>query len=231
MRRIITTIVVLVALFVLVDRLTVLYAQHRVAVTVRHTEHLASTPDVKIHGFPFLTQLVRQRFGDVEVVVNGFTRGGRVTVDRIDVHLHDARVNLGDALGGGATRVPVKRVDGIVTIKYASLNRAHDGLTFSYAGAGAVRVTGGVSIAGQRITASATAGMVLISDGLSVAVNTVTGAGTLATAAVDAAVRRAFGVSTALPTLPFHFTLKSVRATSAGVEISGSATNVTLTTG
>jgi hypothetical protein len=51
------------------------------------------------------------------------------------------------------------------------------------------------------------------------------------TAVVDAAARRAFGVSTALPTLPFHFTLKSVRVTSAGVEVSGAATNVVLTTG
>lgn|SRR5437764_3617528 len=231
MRRLITTIVVLVAVFVLVDRVAVVYAEHRVASTVRKTENLATTPSVKIHGFPFLTQLVRQRFGDVEVVVKDFNRTGAVVVDRIDVHLHDARVNIGEALKGGGTRVPVRRVDGTATISYLSLNRAHDGLSFGYAGAGRVHVTGGVSVLGRRITASATARMVLAGDGFSAAVDSITGGATAAAATVDRTVRRAFGVSTPLPRFPFHFTLTSVRATSAGIEVSGSASNVVLTTG
>jgi hypothetical protein len=231
MRRIITTVVVLLAVLVLVDRVAVTYAQHRVATTLRNTEHLTSTPKVKIHGFPFLTQLARERFSDVEVIVTDFSRGRLVRIDRLDVHLRDARVNISEAVRGGATRVPVKRVDGTATIGYSSLSRVHDGLTFSYAGGDSVRVTGGISVAGQRVTASAIARMVLVSDGLSVAIDSVTGAGTAATAVIDAAARRAFGVSTALPTFPFHFTLNSVRATSSGVEVSGTASNVVLTTG
>jgi hypothetical protein len=228
MRRLITTVVVLVALFVLVDRVSVSYAEHRVATTLRDTEHLESTPSVTIHGFPFLTQLARGHFGDVEVVVNNFRRGAAIDVDRIDVHLRGATVSLSDALAGGATRVPVDRVDGTVTVSYASLSQVHPGLTFAYAGGGRVRVTGAVTVLGHRIQASGTGRMVLVSHGLSVVIDDVTGAGSAATAAINAAARRALGVSTALSTLPFHFTLSSVRATSAGIEISGTARDVTL---
>src|SRR3954464_3756232 len=125
MRRLISTVVVLVAVLVLVDRVAVLYAEHRVAAAVRNTEHLDSTPSVKIHGFPFLTQLAREEFGDVEVIVRDFGPAHAVDIDKIDVHLRDARVDIGDALGGTASRVPTRRIDGTVLIAFTTLNRAH----------------------------------------------------------------------------------------------------------
>jgi hypothetical protein len=231
MRRLITTVVVLIALLVLADRLGVLYAEHRVAVTLRNTENLGTSPTVKIHGFPFLTQLLRERFTDVEVIVNGFTRAGAVDFGRVDVHLHDARVSVGDVLAGGGTRVPVKRVDGTATIGYDAMNRAHHGLSFSYAGSNTIRVSGAVSISGRTVDAAGTGRMVLEANRLLVLVDSVTVTGNVIAGASDAAVRSAFSVRTALPTLPFHFTLRSVRATSAGIEVAGSADNVTLATG
>jgi hypothetical protein len=231
MRRVITTVVVLLALLVLADRLGVLYAEHRVAVTLRNTENLGTSPTVKIHGFPFLTQLLRERFSDVEVIVKGFTRAGAVDYDRIDVHLHDARVALGDALAGGGTRVPVKRVDGTAVVGYSALNRAHQGLSFGYAGSNTIRVSGAVSISGRTVDATGTGRMVLEGNRLLVLVDSVTVANGATVGAADAAARGAFAVRTALATLPFHFTLKSVRATSAGIEVAGSADNVTLATG
>jgi hypothetical protein len=207
-----------------------LYAEHRVAVAVRNTEQLGNTPKVKIHGFPFLTQMARQKFGDVEVVVRDFAPAHAVAFDKIDVHLRDARVDIGDALGGTASQVPTRRIDGTALIAFSALNRVHQGLNFGLAPGGRVKVSGGVMIAGQSVQASITGRMSLQGSTLAIGVDELSVASGALTSAIRSVVAKAVAVSTELPTLPFHFRLTSVRVTSAGVEISGSADNVTLAT-
>ena len=231
MRRLLTSLVVLLVLLVAADRLTSLYAEHRVATSLRDTETLGSTPSVHIHGFPFLTQLFRGHYDDVQVVAHDFTRADVVRIDSVDVHLHGVKLPLSDALSGSAKRVPVDHVDGVAVIAYSSLDRAHDGLTFSYAGTGRIKVTGGVSVLGQSVQAAATGRISLHGDAFVVSVDSVSVGGAQAPQAVTSVVSGAFGVTTSLPTLPFHFTLKSVRATARGIEIGGSADDIVLETG
>src|SRR4051812_42784911 len=118
MRRLIAIGVVLVALFVLADRLTLLYAENRIADELKSTEGLASTPDVNVRGFPFLTQVVAGDYSDIEVVISDYAPAHAIAFDRIDVHLHDAHLPMSDALAGNADRVPVRHVDGTAVIGY-----------------------------------------------------------------------------------------------------------------
>lgn len=223
MRRLIGAIVVLVTLFVLADRLTVGYAQRQVAKSVQQTERLASEPSVKIRGFPFLTQLVRGRYSDVDVTVRGYQRAPAIPLEELDVHLRGARVPLAQ-IRGTVSRVPVERVTATARIGYGAFGNAHAGLSFGYAGNNKVRVSGRVTVAGQPLRATATGRVRTVGNALSVVIDTVDPAG-----AAGAAAREVFGVRTPLPALPFHFRLTSVRATPAGIELTGSADNVVLT--
>jgi hypothetical protein len=182
---------------------------------------------VKIHGFPFLTQLLRQRFSDIEVTVDHYRNRG-LEADHLDVHLHGASIGLGDVTSGSGATVPVKHIDGVARLDYSTLNRLHNGLSFAYAGANQVRVTGSVTAGGVAVQASATGRVALDGDGFSVAIGSVSSPGNPVGSVIDAAIRRTFAVHTSLPSLPFSITLKSVRATSAGIEVSASADNVTL---
>jgi hypothetical protein len=231
MRRLLALLVVLLGLLVAADRLGVVYAQSRVASAVRQTEHLEADPTVQIHGFPFLTQLIGERFHDVEVIVKNYRRGNAIRVSRIDVHLRDVRV-AHSALTGKLDRVPVRRVDATALFSYADLTGAHQGLQFGYAGAGRVRVAGSVSAGGVRVAATAVGHVLLEANDFAVSVDSVSVAGVpdaALRAAAQAAVARAFAVVTTLPAFPFHFRLTSVRATGAGIEVAGSADNVVLT--
>jgi hypothetical protein len=226
-RLLIGTAVVVIALFVVVDRIGVRVAQNRVAADVRRTEHLSSDPSVKIHGFPFLTQMVRGRYSDIEVVINDYQTNHSVPIDRIDVHLHGTEVPL-SSVTGSVNRVPVHHVDAVVLFGFAALTSEHSGLRFSFAGGDQVRVSGSVHVGTLSVEASATGRVVLNGNSFGVSIDSVTVADGAARAAADAAVRRAFNVSTRVPSLPFHFHLTGVRATKSGIEVVGSADNVVL---
>ncbi|MFL6238259.1 MAG: DUF2993 domain-containing protein [Actinomycetes bacterium] len=209
MRKLIVAAVVVLALLFGLDRLTAVYASHRIATQLKQTEALSQTPSVTIHGFPLLTQVVHEQFQDVEVVVSDYTKTHVVTIKRIDVHLRHAHVNMTDALFGRTTTVPVQRVNAVVLIGYDALNRAHPALSFGYAGHGAVAVSGGIPFPGLHVGASITGHLTLNANKFSVGVGS-------------------FVVTTELPPLPFSFRLTSIRATSTGIEISGGADNVVL---
>src|SRR6266487_3442180 len=63
------TIIVVVALLVVLvglDRLAVFYVQGRIASEIQN-QGFPSKPDVTVHGFPFLTQVVSRHFQDVTI--------------------------------------------------------------------------------------------------------------------------------------------------------------------
>ena len=195
---------------------------------MRDTEHLASTPSVKIHGFPFLPQLASGRYRDVEVDVHDFRRGS-LTLRSIDVHLRHAYVPFTDVVGGSVSRVPVDEIDGTVVIGYADItSAARNGLTLSYAGHDTVRVIGSVTVGGAHLDAIGT-GQVLYQGGqLRVVVDNVSVNGHSAPAAVAAVARPAFTFAVGLPTLPFRIELRTLRMTSSGVAITAVGHRITL---
>lgn len=69
MRRFLTVIVVLVLLVVVVDRAAWWFAQGTIADQVQSEADLSSRPEVKVGGFPFLTQVLRGRYQQIDATL------------------------------------------------------------------------------------------------------------------------------------------------------------------
>ncbi|MDN3028776.1 DUF2993 domain-containing protein [Streptomyces sp. S.PB5] len=115
--------VILGGLFVIADRIAVNLAEDEVADKLRTTENLASTPDVSIKGFPFLTQVASGELDDTEVVIKDYeaatgTDNGRIRID-------DIRANFrGVAFSGDYSSATAATATGTATIAYDELLKA-----------------------------------------------------------------------------------------------------------
>lgn len=87
----VVTLVVVAAAAVVADRVAVNVAEDRAAEEVTRQLDVVGTPDVAIHGFPFLTQLLARSLDDVDAAAEGVTLEG---VDATDVRLSARDVGL-----------------------------------------------------------------------------------------------------------------------------------------
>jgi hypothetical protein len=211
MRRLPVLAVVLVALLIVVDRVAVGAADHLVAARIQTQENLPSRPAVSIAGFPFLTQAVRGRYDDVTLTVHHYDRAA-VRVDTIRVQLHGVHVSLGAVFSQHVSSVPVDSASARVLLSYDDLNAylRPKGITVSSDGDARVRVSGSVTVAGQRLTASGAATIDVTSDSL------VLHAANAATVAIP------------LSGLPFGIRLQSAKATNRGIEVTATAQGLVL---
>ncbi|NEB77506.1 DUF2993 domain-containing protein [Streptomyces sp. SID14478] len=72
LRILLIFVVIVGGLFVIADRIAVNVAEGKAADKVRSSEGLASTPDVSINGFPFLTQVAGGTLDDVEIRIKDY---------------------------------------------------------------------------------------------------------------------------------------------------------------
>ncbi|MFD5555001.1 DUF2993 domain-containing protein [Streptomyces sp. NPDC127068] len=97
LRILLIVAVILGGLFVAADRLAVFFAEDEAAGRLRTSEGLASTPDVSIKGFPFLTQ-----------AASG-------TLDEVEVSIKDYDANAGTGSGNGAKPVRIEKLTARMT--------------------------------------------------------------------------------------------------------------------
>jgi LmeA-like phospholipid-binding len=227
-----TTLVILVALAIVlgvVDRVGAHYAEQRIAQQV--TTQLAARditsapPEVTIVGFPFLTQVARGKYDEIELHLRDL-RGGVLPLPVLDVHAYDVRASL-SGLRDGTEKPVAARMTGAGTLSYASLVEAAGltGITLSGDGK-QLRLNGNVPVAGELHGAAT----VTVIDGkVRIQVTELT-AGNLSPAGqvlVDmykSKLARTFS----LPTLPFKLKLESVDPAPSGLQVSASATDVVL---
>jgi hypothetical protein len=112
-RRLVITLVVLVALFVVADFAAAAIFEHEVSQRAREEFGLADDPSVDVGGFSFLLQALSGEYDLVTVKATG------VPVKK----LHGVQAPLGDLISGSAT-VQVRAVDGSVKVKASDVNRA-----------------------------------------------------------------------------------------------------------
>jgi len=210
-RRIVIVVAVVVALLVVLDRVAVVAADRVVAARIQTQEHLQSRPSVSIGGFPFLTQALGGKYDDVTLTVHDFHRSV-VPVDTISVTLHGVHVPLGSVFSQHLSSVPVDSANARVLLTYANLNAylQPKGITVSAAGVARLRVTGSVTVGGQKLSASGTATIDVTSDSL--------------------LLRAANAVSIAVPLagLPFGIALQSAKATKQGIAVTATAQGLVL---
>jgi hypothetical protein len=216
-RKLLTALVVLAALLVAADRITVHYVDRSVADRMREDGQLDVTPDVDIRGFPFLTQALRGRYGHVDVHVRDLRRNG-VTVSRLDVAVLGAELPLSKV--GSATAVPVEGLRAPAVITYYELAHSSGlaGVTVAPAGNG-VAVTG--TVAG--VTATATSTLALRGDRVVVTARSIRGAG------VSLPLKGLLDFSVRIPALPYGLHLDSAVARPDGVHLAASSGRTVLT--
>jgi hypothetical protein len=88
-------VIVLVGLFVAADRIALSLAEDKAAAALQSSQGLRHKPDVSVEGFPFLTQLLGNRFGEIIVTANDVPVGSNqeLTIQRVTLDLHDVTVS------------------------------------------------------------------------------------------------------------------------------------------
>lgn len=232
MRKAVIFLLVVVVILLALDRAGVRVADSQIASRVQKSQGLDSNPEASIKGFPFLTQVLRGRYGEVDVAVKDVTRNG-LTVDRVSVHAHGVSVPLGQLVSGSVREVPVDHAEGQVTLGFGHLNsyiNARLGKVLRVSAHGdKLQLTGTLPFP-PRVSLSADAN-------IDVAGNSIT----LRPAALDAVLAKVPGaqlarglieqfLTVALPIsqLPFGIRLRRAVVTSDAVVIAASATGLTL---
>lgn len=234
LRALLAFVVVLGVLFVAVDRLAWYTARQVLASRIQKAEHLSDRPQVGLPGFPFLTQVARQRYTELDVTANNVLAQG-ITLSQVHARLFGLRVPTSALLAGHLRAVPVDRVDASALVSWSALDAAlasHD-ITVGPAGGGRVRLAGPLSIAGQRYDARATAsvrfgGDTLLVTATSVDVTTPGVASGLVSGVVRALAKAQLRYQIPLSGLPFGLTVDTVRVGNDGVAVAASAGRVVI---
>ena len=228
LKRLLVFVAVLGGLAALADRGLAVVAGNATASQIRTHEGLREDPDVTFQGFPFVTQAVRGEFREVDVTVRDLVRGG-VTIDRIDASLHGVKVDLGEALNGRVSAVPVEEGTATMRLTYGDLSaflatrpgnirlvprdgRVYVVSSFGIPGVGQVDVEGT-----PAVRTTGTSVRVTVSNMRAVAGN----ATLTASLAAQAAARASFTVP--LKELPFGIEVRSAELTDDALVVTATA--------
>jgi hypothetical protein len=228
-RRLLLAVVILAGVLVAADRITLVVAERAAATTIQRSQHLNSAPSVTVAGFPFLTQLATGDFSKISVRADGVQAGSgsrALRIARVEVVLH--RVHVPRDL----SRVEADSATATGTISYADLSKTL-GITMGYGGlshgAGRVRATASVTVAGQQISGTISAGVQLSGSDLEFVDPQLGVDGSSIPAAAVPLLQSVFGAPLSLASLPFGVKVTGVHATAQGVTIDLSGADLVYT--
>ena len=222
-RRLLVLAVVLIGLLVVADRVSLAVADTAAGVTLQRSQGLAARPDVSIDGFPFLTQLAAGSFDRIEVTAKNLTvgqAGVTLRIANLEVTLHHVHVarDFRSARSEFSTATAV--------VDYADLSKTL-GVRLDYAGAGRVRATSTINVAGVAVTGTATSGVQLAANSLTFTDPVVTVDGITVPPQLSSYFATVFRTAISLGGLPFGVHVDSVRASAAGLTVTLSAAGLT----
>jgi hypothetical protein len=207
----------------LVDRVVAGTAERKASEYL--SEPFGHPATVRVHGTPFLTQALRGRYADVEVL--GGLRIGDINGATLVAHLTNAYLPWRELLGRRATELPCERVEGRLVLPYSELARLSriPGLTLTFDGerlvAGAALPVPGISqlarISGEAVLSLNRAGAVWLQ------IRDVSVAGITLSSLVLNQLLPTLSVPIPLPRLPYGLRLDELRPTSNGLVVDGSA--------
>ncbi|MGW5126303.1 LmeA family phospholipid-binding protein [Streptomyces sp. NPDC004069] len=238
LRILLIFVVVVGVLFAVVDRVAVHLAQGQAADRLKSAENLASTPDVSIKGFPFLTQLASGELDDVEVGVRDYevATGNGARKIRVDGFTADLK---GVRFSGDYRSATAATATGTATIAYDELLKAAKsdsakvapGVTarvvgLSDGGDGKIKVEVEVSALGVKQRVSLRSSAAVRGHKVEVRADSLPVVGGVRLP--EGPVRSITDFQQAIDRLPTGIELDSVRATADGVEITLKGSDVEL---
>lgn len=220
---VVAALALLALLLPLVDRLLAAHAERKAAEYL--SEPFGHPATVRVHGRPFLTQALRGRYRDVEVL--GGLRIGDIAGATLVAHLTNAYLPLRELLGGRTEELPCERVEGRLVLPFSELARLSriPGLALAFDGerlvATAALPVPGISqlarISGEAVLSLTRTGAVWLQiRGVSVA-------GIALSTLVLNQLLPTLNVPIPLPRLPYGLRLDELRPTATGLVVDGSA--------
>ncbi|WP_405871487.1 MULTISPECIES: DUF2993 domain-containing protein [unclassified Streptomyces] len=245
LRILLIVVVILGGLFVIADRVAVYFAENEAADKVKTTENLASTPDVSIKGFPFLTQVASGELDDVEIGIKDYEAdtgtgsgtsgsGGQSTI-RID----DLKADMkGVKFSGDYSSATAATATGTATIAYDELLKAAKSeptqiitgvkaqvVGLSDGGNGKIKVDVKISAAGASQTYPVLSTVTVDGDKVKVHADNLP---KLVIELADSRIRSITDFQQSIDQLPGGVKLDSVQAAKDGVDITVKGSNVRL---
>ncbi|MEV5607792.1 DUF2993 domain-containing protein [Streptomyces sp. NPDC052225] len=221
--------VIVGGLFVIADRVAVNFAEDKAADKIRTSEGLASTPDVSINGFPFLTQVAGGSLDDVEIGIKDYeAKSGsdsiRIADLRAEMHGVTFDSSYSSATADSATGTAVISYDELLkAVKKQDPAEVAPGITasiegLSYGGGDKVKVTVAVKTPLGTLHPHVLSSVKVADGKVSARADSLPRAG-----AFDLAENRVRGVidfQQAIDDLPAGIKLDKVQAAQDGMEIS-----------
>jgi hypothetical protein len=218
---------VLVLLLVAADRVAVAVAQGKVADKVQSSQRLNTRPSVHIEGFPFLSQVIANHYGEIRLDADQLTVGSqdkRITLGRLDARLTGVRAT------NNYSGVTADQVAATAKISYPELGQLL-GVPISYAPGGRVQATRSVTVLGKTVTGTVSA-VVTVPGGDQLGFSDVrVGVADTSISLPQSAISEltaVFAHQLSLAGLPFGLRVRQIAPDSGGVQVSATASNVTL---
>ncbi|MET9911246.1 DUF2993 domain-containing protein [Streptomyces sp. NPDC006476] len=241
LRILLIVVVILGGLFVIADRVAVHFAENEAADKVKATESLASTPDISIKGFPFLTQVAAGKLDDVRIGIKdyeadtGDTTAGAPKSIRIDDLQADMK---GVTFTGDYSSATASTATGTATIAYDELLKAAKSqptqiipgvnaqvVGLSDGGSGKIKVDVKVTVAGASQTYPVLSTVTVDGDTVKVHADNLP---KLVVDLADARIRSITDFQQTIDRLPGGVKVDGVQAAKNGVEITVKGSNVKL---
>jgi hypothetical protein len=201
-------------------------AQNEIAKNVASQYDLDHTPDVSIKGFPFLTQALDGRYGEIDINVGDLTQQG-IRLTDTKVALKGVTAPMSDAMNGDSSKMVADSATSTATIGYDDVNKsAPNNMKVSAAGSN-LQVRGPYTVPGLGITRTVTATVSVQPSGRSVRVvpQSVKTGGTTVPLSL---VRQAFTFTMSVKGLPLNTRITGVKVEPQGLRVSTTAQNVKL---
>jgi hypothetical protein len=227
-KGLVVSLLIVLGLVVAADRVGLSLTERAVASQMQTSGSLSTRPDVSIRGFPFLTQALSGRYGDIEVSASDVTAGGgRLT--RLTASLSGVHVPLSSALSGSVNAVPVEAVKATVLLSYADIDRQLRDRNLSVSAAGSsLRVTGSVTVLGRKLSASAVSSVALAGTSVRVTAQRYEVGSAAASRAVTGVLAGRFDFLVRIGRLPYGLTLQDVRVSPEGIVATASGRDTVL---
>ncbi|AXI87594.1 DUF2993 domain-containing protein [Streptomyces griseoincarnatus] len=239
LRILLVIAVVLGAIFVIVDRVAVHFAEGEAADRVRASEGLASTPDVDIQGFPFLTQVLGGSLDEVRVGISDYEAGAgeggktiRIADLRADLRGVEFSGDFGSAVADSATGTATIAYDELLRNAKAEPTQVAPGITaevvaLADGGNGKIKVALETTVLGTKLPVTVLSSVTVV-DGNTVRVRAdalpVLGGVEIA----ESRVRRITDFEQKIDGLPGGISLEKVQAAADGVDVTVSGKDVRL---
>ncbi len=187
-------------------------------------------PTVEVRGFFFLPQVLRGRYEEVDIAMEGVT-SGPLRIESVEAELRDVYLSFHDLLYRNTDRLVIAETEAEAFLTYEDLNRFLEvtgrPLTVEAASSDELRITGSVDVLGETLEASADAA--LASDGAALVVQpTRVDAASGVDGVGELLLGQRFTFRVPLDPLPFAQEVTDIDVQDSGVLVGVSGTGVVL---